>query len=143
MQQEDSMQNTSLNVASKLPRGLVELYRLINAQADALAISYLVIGATARDIILHHGFGAAIERGTRDVDFAIQVKSWQQFEQLKAKLFTNGFKAHEKKAHQLIISLTGDDEWESTKRSAKFSQQVVPSELSGLIHINNGAVCLH
>lgn len=112
MQQEDSMQNTSLNVASKLPRGLVELYRLINAQADALAISYLVIGATARDIILHHGFGAAIERGTRDVDFAIQVKSWQQFEQLKAKLFTDGFKAHETKAHQLIISLTDGDEWE-------------------------------
>ncbi|MCQ8878728.1 nucleotidyl transferase AbiEii/AbiGii toxin family protein [Pseudoalteromonas shioyasakiensis] len=106
------MQNTSLNVASKLPRGLAELYRLINAQADALAISYLVIGATARDIILHHGFGAAIERGTRDVDFAIQVKSWQQFEQLKAKLLANGFKAHETKAHQLIISLTDGDEWE-------------------------------
>ncbi|MFK3864655.1 hypothetical protein [Pseudoalteromonas rhizosphaerae] len=68
------MQNTSLNVASKLPRGLVELYLLINAQADALAVPYLVIGATARDIILHHGFGAVIERGTRDVDFAIQLK---------------------------------------------------------------------
>ncbi|WP_210797172.1 hypothetical protein [Pseudoalteromonas ostreae] len=137
-------QNTSLNVVSKLPRGLVELYRLINGQADALATSYLVIGATTRDIILHHGFGAVIERGTRDVDFAIQVKSWQQFELLKTKLFANGFKAHEMKGAPInniaLMMKNGRARLNSTKRSAKFSQQVVPSELSGLIHINNDAV---
>ena len=77
------MKTTSPNVVGKLPEGLVELYQIISHHTEALGTPYLVVGATARDIILHHGFGAAIERGTRDVDFGIQVQSWEQFEQLK------------------------------------------------------------
>ncbi|MDO6719802.1 hypothetical protein Q4575_10340 [Psychrosphaera sp. 1_MG-2023] len=71
------MKTTSLNVVGKLLEGLVELYQIISSHTDALDIPYLVVGATARDIILHHGFGAAIERGTRDVDFSIRVRPHQ------------------------------------------------------------------
>lgn len=63
MQRGGSLKTTSLNVVGKLPQGLVELYQTISTHADALNIPYLVIGVTARDIILHHGFGANIERG--------------------------------------------------------------------------------
>lgn len=41
--------------------------------------------------MLYRGFGAEIERGTRDVDFAIQVEFWQAFEYLKLALVQVGF----------------------------------------------------
>jgi len=37
---------------------------------------YVVVGATARDLVLHYGHGAAIRRATQDVDFAIEVPDW-------------------------------------------------------------------
>ncbi|WP_054980892.1 nucleotidyl transferase AbiEii/AbiGii toxin family protein [Pseudoalteromonas sp. P1-9] len=106
------MKTTSPNVVGKLPEGLVELYQIISHHTEALDIPYLVVGATARDIILHHGFGAAIERGTRDVDFGIQVESWEQFEQLKIALIENGFAPHKTKPHQLITTVSNGQEWE-------------------------------
>jgi predicted nucleotidyltransferase len=109
MQLEGFMKTKSLNVVAKLPQGLVELYQIISRHTDELSIPYLVVGATARDIILHHGFGAAIERGTRDVDFGIQVQNWEQFEQLKAALLESGFNAHKTKSHQLITTLANGD----------------------------------
>lgn len=75
--------NTSIDVTGKLPFGLVEMYQKIDLCARELGIDYLIVGAMARDLVMHHGFGAHIERGTRDVDFAIQVASWQKFHTLK------------------------------------------------------------
>ncbi|KPV94427.1 hypothetical protein AN214_03524 [Pseudoalteromonas sp. P1-9] len=112
MLQGGFMKTTSPNVVGKLPEGLVELYQIISHHTEALDIPYLVVGATARDIILHHGFGAAIERGTRDVDFGIQVESWEQFEQLKIALIENGFAPHKTKPHQLITTVSNGQEWE-------------------------------
>ena len=112
MPQGDFMKTTSPNVVGKLPEGLVELYQIISHHTEALNIPYLVVGATARDIILHHGFGAAIERGTRDVDFGIQVQNWEQFEQLKTALIENGFTPHKTKPHQLITTVSNEEEWE-------------------------------
>ena len=106
------MKSTSLNVVGKLPRGLVDLYQKINAHTEALGIPYLVIGATARDIILHHGYGAAIERGTRDIDFGIQVQNWDQFEQLKEHLLKNGFTPVQTKVHQLVTTVPNGESWE-------------------------------
>jgi len=70
----------SLDLTNKLPAGLVEVYSQINQIAGALDIPILIVGATARDIILVHGFGTAIERGTRDVDFGIEVQNWQHYQ---------------------------------------------------------------
>jgi predicted nucleotidyltransferase len=106
------MKTTSLDVTGKLPLGLVQLYQVISRHTSALGIPYLVVGATARDIILHHGFGAAIERGTRDVDFGIQVQSWDQYQQLRSQLLNDGFTPHKFKAHQLVTTLPNEEEWE-------------------------------
>ena len=78
MQRINSVKNTCVNIAGKLPLGLVELYADINEHAKKLAIDFLVVGAMARDMVLVHGFGSNIERGTRDVDFGINVASWEQ-----------------------------------------------------------------
>ena len=82
---------TDILVIDQLPQGVVEIYRDINAIASGLRIPYLVVGATARDLILYHGFGAAIERGTRDIDFGIKIRTWEDFHIMSAGLVTKGF----------------------------------------------------
>ncbi|MBM7070697.1 nucleotidyl transferase AbiEii/AbiGii toxin family protein [Shewanella sp. 202IG2-18] len=77
-----------------------------------MSLPFLVVGATARDIVLVHGFDASIERGTRDIDFGIQVKDWSQFEQLKSSLIENGFTSAKKQVHQLNIIDSDGLPWE-------------------------------
>ena len=62
---------TSLDVSEKLPTGLVEVYSQIHGIAAELSVPLLIVGATARDIILVHGYNAAIERGTKTMSLAI------------------------------------------------------------------------
>jgi len=59
------------------------------------------MGATARDIVLHFGHGAKIQRATIDIDFGIQVPNWSAFQSLKQKLLSRGFK-ESRQQHKLI-----------------------------------------
>ena len=60
-------------------------------------------GATARDILLVGVFGLETGRGTRDVDLAIAVDGWPQFEAVKTRLVETGaFEADERVIHQLF-----------------------------------------
>lgn len=68
---------------------MVQLYTGLRKQTDALGMEMLVVGAMARDLVLVHGYGATIERGTRDVDFAISVVSWQDFTKLREQLLAS------------------------------------------------------
>lgn len=95
------MKNTSVNIVGKLSAGLVALYADINEHARELSIDYLVVGAMARDLVLVHGFDANTERGTRDVDFGINVASWDEFNVLKDSLMEAGYAPDERKVHRL------------------------------------------
>ena len=102
----------SLDVSNKLPDGLVEVYGRIQRVASALNIPLLIVGATARDIILVHGYNAAIERGTRDVDFGLEVQSWEHYQKMRDTLIQLGFTAHPKKTHQLNTTDSDGLPWE-------------------------------
>jgi predicted nucleotidyltransferase len=110
------MTNTSLhkviNISGRLPAGLVEMYQAVEACAINSKIEFLIVGAMARDLVLYHGFGAGIERGTRDVDFAIQVESWQEFDSLKAALVHVGFSTDATAAYRLGYIDSEDMPWE-------------------------------
>lgn len=64
------------------------------------------MGASARDMVLHYGYGAKIQRATADVDFALQVPTWDAFATLKNALIANGF-SETKTVHSLI----GPNNW--------------------------------
>ncbi|MCP4529260.1 MAG: hypothetical protein GY923_17440 [Aestuariibacter sp.] len=102
----------SLDVTNKLPEGLVEVYGRIQRVASALNIPLLIVGATARDIILIHGYNATIERGTRDVDFGLEVQSWEHYQKLRDALIQSGFTAHPMKIHQLNTTDSDGQPWE-------------------------------
>lgn len=106
------MNSTLINIPDKFPKGLTQLYQQINEVSQSLGISYLVIGAMARDLVMVHGFDCKIERGTRDVDFGIQVQSWDQFQHLKEELIKANFEPNKDKPHQLTMLDNEGLEWE-------------------------------
>ena len=78
------MSNTSLDISGKIDTETITVYRTIALIAERLNLPVLVVGATARDAVLHYAHGTPIQRATTDIDFGIQVASWQEFEQLYA-----------------------------------------------------------
>lgn len=64
----------------------IQILREVADVADALGINHMLVGATARDVLLTSVFGLEPQRATQDVDFAVAVKDWEQFEALRAGL---------------------------------------------------------
>jgi predicted nucleotidyltransferase len=58
----------------------------VQAGAGQLGLEPLLVGATARDLLLVHVFEQPVRRATLDVDFAVALASWEQFEALKAEV---------------------------------------------------------
>lgn len=86
------MSDISLNISGKIELPIVKLYQDVSEVSAALGIPFIVVGASARDIVLHHGHGASVERATQDVDFGIEVPDWSAFQKLKQSLADRGFR---------------------------------------------------
>jgi len=90
-----------LNISGKIDPALVEVCATVAACAAQLQVPYLVVGASARDMVLHYGYGAKVQRATADIDFALQVPSWDAFATLRKELIANNF-SETNTAHRLI-----------------------------------------
>jgi predicted nucleotidyltransferase len=64
----------------------VEILREVAVAAESEGIDHMLVGATARDVLLTHVFGLEVRRATYDVDFAVAVKDWAHFEALRTGL---------------------------------------------------------
>ncbi len=79
-----------LDLSGKIDERTVTVLESITNVAASLEIPFFVIGATARDIVLGHGFGVEIIRATVDIDVAVQVSDWDQYLRLKEGLIATG-----------------------------------------------------
>jgi len=80
----------------------LDVLRQVDRVARELVLDYFVVGAMARDILLSGVFGLDTGRATLDVDLAVAVEGWPQFEAIKARLVETGtFVPHEKVVHKL------------------------------------------
>jgi predicted nucleotidyltransferase len=87
------MSRNLLNLSGKTEPLIIEILEVITNVADTLSIRFFVVGATARDIILKHGYNIQTTRATMDIDLGVQVTNWGQYEKLKQEfLDTNVFK---------------------------------------------------
>ena len=74
----------------------------IHDVTEPLGLPIFVVGATARDILLTHVFGIETGRATLDVDFAVALQDWQQFEQVRQRLLNDArFHTSAGAAHRL------------------------------------------
>ncbi len=64
-------------------------FEIINGVCEKYDFSYFVIGAFARDIILENIFNGRGGVATKDIDIAIQLKSWEEYKVFIEDLLTN------------------------------------------------------
>ncbi|WP_111493700.1 nucleotidyl transferase AbiEii/AbiGii toxin family protein [Marinobacter bohaiensis] len=76
-------------------------YEVITRVANDKRVPFIIVGASARDLVMHHGYGADIQRATRDIDLAVQVEDWDAFHAIKSSLVAEGYR--ETKASQRSI----------------------------------------
>ncbi|MCL7487588.1 MAG: nucleotidyl transferase AbiEii/AbiGii toxin family protein [Desulfobulbaceae bacterium] len=77
----------SLNLSGKINPILVEILDLIHSKAQELGIQFMVVGATARDLLFKF-YDIDPYRMTMDIDVGVRlgVNGWDHFERLKNKL---------------------------------------------------------
>jgi predicted nucleotidyltransferase len=64
----------------------------------------LLVGATARDILLSYAHGIRIERATFDLDFAVAVADWDEYLELRNALLSDGaFSEARGTLHRLLM----------------------------------------
>ena len=72
-----------LDLSGKIKGPIFEILEVISNITASLKIPFFVIGAAARDIILHYGYGVEIIRATEDIDLGVMAEDWDKFKQLK------------------------------------------------------------
>lgn len=65
---------------------------------------WLIVGASARDLILHHAYQIPISRFTNDLDIAVAVPTWAAFRVLEQTLLANGATQVKSIAHRFFLS---------------------------------------
>jgi len=99
-------------LSNKLPTQIIDILRRLKTVADELNIPIILIGATARDLILQHTYNIQSNRATTDIDFGVGVSNWDEFANLKSALNKTGnFSSGNKPEHQIkdLISETPID----------------------------------
>ena len=99
----------SLNISSEKIDNplLIELLRQLNRTFSKIGSDFFVIGATARDIILHVLANTSARRKTKDLDIAIAVTGWDKYNEICQALIADGL---EKSTHQAQRFYFGDYE---------------------------------
>lgn len=76
---------------------------LSDMREAAQGADFLVVGAIARDLLLHYGYGVPITRATTDVDLGVAVAGWREFRQLRdALLESANFEAGRPASHRFV-----------------------------------------
>lgn len=83
------MINALLDISGKIDEDSAAALAHVKAAADSLGISFFIIGALARDILLKLHFGLPPHRATLDFDLGVSVASWGHFSSLKNELTEN------------------------------------------------------
>ncbi|MDD5115323.1 MAG: nucleotidyl transferase AbiEii/AbiGii toxin family protein [Methylobacter sp.] len=84
------MNKNLLNISGKISEPIIKVYELIKEVANQNNVKFFVIGATARDMVFDYGYGISVSRATRDIDLAVQVATWTEFQSLKNALIATG-----------------------------------------------------
>ncbi|MDM5179103.1 nucleotidyl transferase AbiEii/AbiGii toxin family protein [Massilia sp. DJPM01] len=98
---------TELQLKTPIDDATFAVIREIGHAAAALGHNALLVGATARIILVEHVFGLPAGRATRDVDFAFAIDTWDQFDALRQRLIgQHQFQADAHTLHKLYYRPT-------------------------------------
>lgn len=96
------MKNILIDISGKIDNSYIAAIKEIKKVADSLKISFFIVGALARDIIMEYFYEIKAPRMTMDIDLGIKVSSWNQFDQLINTLELSGKFKKLKEKHRVI-----------------------------------------
>lgn len=94
------MKNILIDISGKIDNSYILAIKDIKKVADYLKISFFIIGAFARDIIMEYFYEIKAPRMTMDIDLGIKVSSWNKFDKLINALEMSG---EFKKSYQSVL----------------------------------------
>jgi predicted nucleotidyltransferase len=80
----------SIDLEGSIDRAFVDVIDQIHSTAESLGIPFFVVGATARDLVMQHGYGIDSGRATKDIDLGALVSTWDVYHRLKKSLIDTG-----------------------------------------------------
>jgi predicted nucleotidyltransferase len=80
-----------------------ELCSAVATVAERLDIPFFLVGATARDLILESQSRSGDWRKTKDVDFGVRVRSWDEYAKLRQGLLDTGGFAPDRSVRRLLF----------------------------------------
>ncbi len=91
----------------KVEDDLLDALLLFSEAAETVGASWLVVGATARIMLLEQIYGLPAGRATRDIDFGVLVGDWEQYRSLCELIVNKGVNTTERKPAKRFIT-SGD-----------------------------------
>ncbi len=88
------------DISQKIDTITLEVLKKIKSITDTLKIDFIIVGATVRDMILNYIYGIKVYRATNDIDFAVRVRSWDQYKLLLGEIEKEGFEKRERILHR-------------------------------------------
>jgi predicted nucleotidyltransferase len=98
------MSNISFDLSGKIDSDTIDVLQAIKEAADSLSITFFVVGAAARDIILEHCYNVKPHRATLDVGLGVEVADWDQFNELSKTLISTGKFSDTKEPQRLLYN---------------------------------------
>ena len=82
------MNKRLLDLSEEVDQEVSDLLEVIKDATHTLGFPFFVVGAFARDLIFRHGYGVSTGRATEDVDLAVEVSNWKDYEELRSDLLS-------------------------------------------------------
>jgi predicted nucleotidyltransferase len=98
------MKNILIDISEKLDSSYIAAIKEIKKVADSLKISFFIVGALARDIIMEYFYEIKAPRMTMDIDLGVRVTSWKQFNELINTLELSGEFKKLKEKHRVLYN---------------------------------------
>ncbi len=84
-------------------RSLAGVVETLGDAAAGIVDRWLIVGATARDLILQHSYGMSVRRKTADLDIAVAVATWEIFDALENRLLARGARGNPGVRHEFFV----------------------------------------
>ena len=108
---------------------VADVLRPLLVRARTLGVETLVVGAVARDLLVHHALGVPRTRATRDVDLALAVRGWADLDAVMAGYASPGGSAHTFLVGGVQVDVVPFRGVESPQRSIRWPDDHVMSVL--------------
>lgn len=78
------------DLSGKIEQSAIRVLLIITEITERLHLDFILVGATARDILIEHLHKIKAPRMTKDIDIAVCVASWKEYDTLAEALLADG-----------------------------------------------------